>query len=227
MGRARSLLAEFTRDAGGWGIASVSAAVVAFVLGLWEHTHGSAVPAFAFVCSSVPLFWAGAFVAWVKKYRRAEELRATPDGPHLGVEYHYSEEKNSGTAAAAPLVLTNTSTKDSAHNVRVMPLAVGKLQAAFEPRVLPFIEPLGRREVKARIDGVFPDLRHDLPVLFKRSYRDTNEKELFDEHLYTLRIEYENADNTKLFESAVELRYRPWRTRISVGVIRRGIKRPA
>jgi hypothetical protein len=63
---------RFLQDAGGWGVASVLAAFLFFGISLWEHAHDKPVSAFVFVCLSVPLFWLGAGLAWLKEHRQLE-----------------------------------------------------------------------------------------------------------------------------------------------------------
>lgn len=62
-------LLEFVRDSGGWGVASELTALAVFLIGLWEHFHDKTIAPFVLIAISVPLFWAGAFVAWNKKRR--------------------------------------------------------------------------------------------------------------------------------------------------------------
>ena len=145
------------------------------------------------------------------------------DGPNVVVEYSYSESDSLGKRSQ-PLILKNISNKDAAHNVRVLPITVGKLTASFLPDVVPFIEPLNQKELKVKIDGVSPIFRDSLPVLFAGSYKDKDIKFLA-EHPHTLLIDYEDADNTRLFETSAELRYRPWKKKITIGETRRRIKK--
>jgi hypothetical protein len=83
----RGALWEFAKDAGGWGVASVIAAAISFGIGLWDHFHDKPIASFSFVCLTVPLFWAGAFAAWLKKRKRIEELQNTKEYPKLFLQY--------------------------------------------------------------------------------------------------------------------------------------------
>jgi hypothetical protein len=152
----------------------------------------------------------------------AELLRTTTDGPDIGIEYSYSD--NEREKMSDPLVAVNISTKDAARNVRFLPFTVGGLTASFSPDIIPFIGPGGKVEVKPIIDGVFPTLRHDFPALFRRSYKDESTEELFGRHMHHLHIEYEDSAHEKLFETTALIRYRPWKTEITVGETRRRIK---
>lgn len=145
------------------------------------------------------------------------------DGPNVVVEYSYSD-SDGPAKQSQPLVLKNISNRDAAHNVRVLPITVGQLKAKFEPDVVPFIEPLNRKEVKVNIDGVSPMLRDILWLLFKRDAKNTGD--LFAQHPYKLLIEYEDADSVRLFETSVVLRYRAWKNKISTGETGRRIKKP-
>ena len=71
-------IGQFITDAGGWAVASVVAAFLWFGVGLWEHADERSVSAFVFVCLSVPLFWVGAFLAWLKKSRALDVLIGQP-----------------------------------------------------------------------------------------------------------------------------------------------------
>jgi hypothetical protein len=67
---------QFVRDAGRWGVTSISAGVVACGFLVWEHTSGhQPVPEFWAWCLIVLLFCLGAGVAWDKKREElAKEL---------------------------------------------------------------------------------------------------------------------------------------------------------
>jgi hypothetical protein len=157
-----------------------------------------------------------------------EVLEPTKDsehgGPNVVVEYSYSA-SDGPAKQSGPLVLKNISNKDAAHNVRVLPITVGELSATFSPDVVSFIEPLNHKEVKVKIDGVAPIFRNCLWLLFKRGEKGWKTGELFTRHPYTLLIEYEDADHTRLFETSADLRYRPWKNEITTGETRRRIKK--
>jgi hypothetical protein len=68
-------LTKFVRDSGGWGLTSEIAAFVLFGFAVWEHTQDKPVTAFAMLAISVPLFWAGALVAWKKEFDAVEHYR--------------------------------------------------------------------------------------------------------------------------------------------------------
>ncbi|MGA2077212.1 MAG: hypothetical protein ABSH52_27290 [Terriglobia bacterium] len=150
-------------------------------------------------------------------------VKDSHDGPNVVVEYSYSD-RDGPAKRSQPLILKNISNKDAAHNVRVLPVTVGELTASFLPDVVPFIEPLNQKEMKVKIDGVSPILRDSLPVLFAGGYKDKDIK-FFAEHPHTLLIDYEDADNTRLFQTSANLRHRPWRNKISIGETRRRIKK--
>jgi hypothetical protein len=83
---------EFAKDAGRWGVASVVAASFFFGIAVWDHLHDKSVPSFWFLAFSLPLFWAGAFAAWIKKHRRVEELQDAKEYPKPFLQY--IEERN-------------------------------------------------------------------------------------------------------------------------------------
>lgn len=72
---------DFVLDAGTWGIASVAAAALLFVIALWEHAHDKPVPAFWFVFLTVLPFWIGAYFAWRKQYV------ANRNGPDIHLDW--------------------------------------------------------------------------------------------------------------------------------------------
>jgi len=73
---------DFIRDAGGWGLASSSAAAVSFAAGVWEHARGRPLTAFTLLLLGVLLFCVGAFLAWKKEY---DQNRT---GPQIVVEWN-------------------------------------------------------------------------------------------------------------------------------------------
>jgi hypothetical protein len=83
---------EFVRDAGAWGIASVSTAAIFFLIGLWEHSRDKSVPAFWFVCLTLPLFWIGAYVAWFKKQKMVVALQCSAGIPKVFLKYEQSHD---------------------------------------------------------------------------------------------------------------------------------------
>jgi hypothetical protein len=90
---------EFIADAGAWGIASVITAAVLFGIGLWEHYRDKSVPAFWFICLTIPLFWIGAYAAWLKKHKSVIALQMDREAPKVFLRYeqsHDSDFYNSG-----------------------------------------------------------------------------------------------------------------------------------
>jgi hypothetical protein len=193
----------------------------------------------------LPLVWAviitlcgTLFIVVEGGYRYAESLKTkgakqseierpkdiNQDGPDVGVEYSYSD-NDAAAKRDQPLILRNLSNKDIAHNVRVLPMTVGELNASFVPDVVPFIEPLGRKEVKVSIEGVVPLLREDFALLFKRNYSDKSTQELFGKRPYTMLIEYEDSSGGRLFETTAVIVFKPWQNETNIGETRRRIKK--
>lgn len=84
-------LTKFVRDSGGWGLTSEITALVLFTFAIWEHTQDQPVTAFVVLAISVPLFWAGAVVAWKKKLDSVERYQETfSTMPRLRVTSFYS-----------------------------------------------------------------------------------------------------------------------------------------
>jgi hypothetical protein len=71
-------LFEFLRDAGGWGLLSMTAAIVSALIGVWNYNHNSPLSGFVWLCLTVPLFWAGAYVAWHKKRKELATAMSLP-----------------------------------------------------------------------------------------------------------------------------------------------------
>lgn len=78
---------EFIKDAGGWGLTSCSAAAILFCLAIWEHAHNKPVPTLVFFCLTVPLFWIGSFIAWLKKNEAFEIETALHGGPEISLSW--------------------------------------------------------------------------------------------------------------------------------------------
>lgn len=90
---------NFILDSGRWGVASEIAALAVFAVGLWEHAHDKPLPGFIFVCVSIPLFWLGAYLAWLKKQEKVERLELERETPKLFLRYeetHDTSFDNSG-----------------------------------------------------------------------------------------------------------------------------------
>lgn len=71
-------------------MASELTGLVAFGIGLWEHSQDKALRGFVLVAISVPLFWMGAFVAW---NRKRDQLREEQSAKYLKAEWRLLEEK--------------------------------------------------------------------------------------------------------------------------------------
>jgi hypothetical protein len=106
-------------------------------------------------------------------------------GPEVVVDYSFEEKKpwealnTRSTDPRAPLVLRNISLTDAAYNVCVLPLTIDGETAVFEPAIVPYIEPQGRKEVSTRITGGPPLSLRSLPTFLMRSYKDSSVDELF------------------------------------------------
>jgi hypothetical protein len=78
---------EFVIDAAGWGVASVLAAFVSVDIGTWEHFHDKPVSSYILLSLSVPLFWAGSFVAWSKKHHALDHEKSLHGGPEISFSW--------------------------------------------------------------------------------------------------------------------------------------------
>lgn len=79
-----STLSSFLFASGRWAMASDIAAMLTFIIGMWEHAHSRSLTAFILVCVSVPLFWMGAYLAWRREYI------ANREGPEIVLEWETS-----------------------------------------------------------------------------------------------------------------------------------------
>lgn len=204
---------------------SAIAALVALAVSIYNNATGRSVTAYWMVLASFLLYSIGGFIAWNKKRKEFEDWKAKSKGPSLGVEYTYSDRQPPGSQEQ-PLVIRNLSVLESAHNVKVMPVVIGDLKATFEPEVIPFIGPQGSGSVKARIVEIFPTLRHDFPILFKRKARTMMQGGVLAYPAFSesIQIEYENAEGTRLFETTVAFNFRGRHEEILTGETRRRIK---
>lgn len=181
----------------------------------------------------MPLPWALAvgltclsLILYLGGSQLAQELAAFPSGPDVVVEYSYKVEgmfprAETTPKLSAPLVLVNTSAEHVAKNVRVLPITVGEQEGRFVPDVIPYIEPKGRQQVHVQIENIFPPFRHDLPRLLRAAYKDTSTEELFGEHPFVLRVEYEDADGNRRYETAATLLYHNWKNEVRIGETKR------
>src|SRR5208337_4933682 len=112
------MLIDFIRDAGGWGVASVVAAFLAFGIAIYDHANDKPVSAFVFVCLSVPLFWLGAYLAWKKERGQAKELEQKLK-PMLRVSPEVHRQPFDGRGATYKIDIINESAGNTAREVKV------------------------------------------------------------------------------------------------------------
>lgn len=136
---------EFISDAGGWGVASVLAALVSFGFGIYEHILGSPVSAWVLACVSVVVFWLGAYKAWENKRRELTEEKGEHEGPTVNVEFDFNV-RSLGTE-----VLRLSALNEPAFNVQVAAVSAGGLTAMFEP--IPCLEVGKPLSAKHRVEG--------------------------------------------------------------------------
>jgi hypothetical protein len=114
-------VSEFVLDAAGWGLASVLAALASFGVGIWEHIHDKTVPSYVFLCLSVPLFWAGSYIAWTKKKQALDDEMSLHGGPEISFSWGAAPPLNTRKA----LFIENSGTVD-AYEVRVGDIGLDK-----------------------------------------------------------------------------------------------------
>jgi hypothetical protein len=85
---------QFIVDSGLWGVASEIAALFVFVIGLLERFRGKPLSAVIFFCLSIPLFWIGAYAAWLKKYKVVARIEKERTAPELFLTYIPVPEKD-------------------------------------------------------------------------------------------------------------------------------------
>lgn len=80
-------LTKFLISSGRWGVASEIAAAATFVIGLVDHAKDRPLSGFIFVCLSVPLFWIGAYLAWLKTQEHVERMEGECEAPKPFLRY--------------------------------------------------------------------------------------------------------------------------------------------
>jgi hypothetical protein len=123
---------EFVRDAAEWGIASWLAALVSFGIGTWEHFHEKPISSFILICLSVPLFWIGSYIAWLKKKHALEEEKALRGGPELSFSWAAVPPLNTRKT----LYLENSGTID-AYEVKIGDIGLNKAHCGARFPVIP------------------------------------------------------------------------------------------
>lgn len=118
------------KDAGEWGIASWVAALAFFCIAVWEHYQDRSVAAFTFLCLSVPFFWAGSFVAWLKKKLALETEYDRQQQPDVALVWDWSEDQRKaqrllGLLEADKSILVHNRSVQYIYNVRIEPIVVG------------------------------------------------------------------------------------------------------
>jgi hypothetical protein len=141
----------FVSDAGGWAVASNTASLVLYVLGIISASkHGASITAFVIVAVSVPLFWIGAFIAWNKQYeRRLQAERKSANRPSISPRsYKKRERKGFG--------LTVTNSEYTGYDVHI-------------PNA-----PVGESGYTLQFDGIFSELLHNEQGFFETSLENRN-----------------------------------------------------
>ncbi len=141
----------FVSDAGGWGVASNTASLVLYVLGIISASkHGASITAFVVVAVSVPLFWVGAYFAWNKQYeRRLQAERKSANRPSIAPRnYKRREDHRVG--------LTVTNSEYAGYDVHIPPV------------------PIGESGYILLFDGIFSELLHNEQGFFETSLENRN-----------------------------------------------------
>lgn len=162
-------IGEFVRDAGEWGAASWVTAGALFAIALWEHLQDKSVAAFMFLCLTVPFFWAGGFVAWIKKKRAFETDRSLHGGPEVSLSWPTIR-----PASTKPtLFLENTGPID-AYEVKVSDIGINRTHCAARFSVVPKCPTNSRIQLDFVLcgDGVPPNHQDELEMVVYASQSD-------------------------------------------------------
>jgi hypothetical protein len=141
----------FVSDAGGWGVASNTASIVLYVIGLISVSkYGASITTFSLVAASVPLFWVGAFIAWKKQYEgRLQADKKGANRPSIAPRsYKKREHQDFG--------LTVTNSEYTGYNVRI-PDA-----------------PIGESGYILQFNGIFSELLHKEQAFFETWLENRN-----------------------------------------------------
>ncbi len=153
---------------------------------------------------------------------RRPAIKTVSHAPEIVLDYSYAENSKDHHDANCPLVLRNVSSAFPAYNIEVLPLEIGQASAAFEPHLIPYIEPEGTRNVFANTRSGSPLFKRRLPDFLLQSYRDESVGELFGTKTFALRVRYQGTGST-VFETQCELLFRPWKKETKIGRIDRRV----
>jgi hypothetical protein len=179
---------EFISDAGGWGVASVLAAVVSFGFGIYEHIRGSSVSAWVLASVSVVIFWLGAYKAWGKKSRELSEEKGKHEGPTVNVEFDFN------VRSSKKETLRLSALNEPAFNVQVEGIKADGLTAVFEP--ISCLEVGKPFSVKHRLEGVGAIFGERLAMIFLKRPKPKTMEEFGAPILTTVKIFYTNSAGT-------------------------------
>jgi hypothetical protein len=205
----------------------------------WVGGHVSGLSIFeSIVCALVVL--ASVIFVWralsfnqqpLSSVEQSKEASQIVGGPEIVVDYNFEQRKSwealntRNTNREAPLVIRNISTKETAYNVRVLPLMIEGETVTFEPAVIPYIEASGKKDVAARVPGGSPLTIKALPIWLGRSYKDTSTEELFSTKSFPLTIEYESGGSpNRTYQTECQIRYRHWHHVVDIGTTKRRLK---
>ena len=153
---------EFVKDAGEWGITSWAAGLAAFGIGIREHVQEKPVPALILVCLTVPLFWIGGYVAWVKKKHAFEREQSLHGGPEISFAWGAIQPLNTRKT----LFIENGSNTD-AYEVKVDDIGLNKVACAARFPVIPKCPKMSRQALDFELVGnsVPPNHKEDIEMV--------------------------------------------------------------
>lgn len=162
-------LREFVTDAGGWGVASALAAAVSFGVSIWDHLHDKPASSLVFVCLTVPLFWIGSYIAWVRKKRELEHERSLHGGPEISFSWGAVPPTN----RRKTLFLENTGSID-AYEVKISDIGLNKAHCAARFPIIPRCSKNSREALNFELirDSVPPNHRDEIEMVVYASGGD-------------------------------------------------------
>ncbi|MGH9511474.1 MAG: hypothetical protein ACRD2U_05000 [Terriglobales bacterium] len=160
---------EFVVDAGGWGTASVLAAAVSFGISIWDHFHDKPVSSLVFVCLTVPLFWTGSYIAWIKKKQELENEKSLHDGPEISFSWPTIRPANTKRT----LFLENTGPID-AYEVKISDFGLNRAHCAAQFPVISKCSKNSREALNFELigDSVPPNRRDEIDMVVYASGSD-------------------------------------------------------